>query len=329
MAKEQQSTKGYSSRLYQLILVLLISFLTLSLIPGWEYYGSWLTPPVALFLGLGYALLFGQPYPKFNKKMSKYLLQYAVVGLGFGMNLHESIASGKEGMMFTVVSVIGTLVVGWLIGYRLLKIDRITSYLISSGTAICGGSAIAAVGGVIDAKDDQMSVSLGTIFILNAVALFLFPMIGHWLGMDQHTFGTWAAIAIHDTSSVVGAGEAYGEEALKVATTIKLTRALWIIPLALVTSFLFKSKGKRVSIPWFILFFILAMLVNTYLLVDYPQIGDFINRFARKGLTLTLFFIGASLSRKVLGAVGIKPLVQGVLLWLFISLSTLAYLMWF
>ncbi len=329
MSKGNETSKGYSAALYQIIVVLLIGFLLVSLIPSLEYLGSWLSPPIALFLGLAYALLFGQPYPQFNKKLSKYLLQYAVVGLGFGMNLHESLASGKEGMMFTVVSVVGTMVIGWFIGSKLLKIDRNTSYLISSGTAICGGSAIAAVGGVLDAEDDQMSVSLGTIFILNAIALFVFPIIGHSLGMDQHTFGTWAAIAIHDTSSVVGAGEAYGEEALKVATTIKLTRALWIIPLALITSFLFKSKGKKVSIPWFIFFFILAMLFNTYFLVDYPEIGGFINKFARKGLTLTLFFIGASLSRKVLSSVGLKPLVQGVILWLCISLSTLAYLYWF
>ena len=197
------------------------------------------TPPVALFLGLIFALTCGQAHPKFNKKTSKYLLQYSVVGLGFGMNLHSALASGKEGMEFTVISVIGTLVIGWFIGRKLFKIDRNTAYLISSGTAICGGSAIAAVGPVLKAKDSEMSVALGTIFILNAIALFIFPAIGHALNMDQQQFGTWAAIAIHDTSSVVGAGAAYGEEALKVATTIKLTRALWIIPMAFATSFIF------------------------------------------------------------------------------------------
>ncbi len=282
-----------------------------------------------MFLGLAFALLCGQAYPKFNKKVSKYLLQYSVVGLGFGMNLHASLASGKEGMAFTILSVAGTMLIGWLIGRKLLKVDRDTSYLISSGTAICGGSAIAAVGPVIKAKDSDMSVALGTIFILNAIALFLFPMIGHALGMTQQEFGTWAAIAIHDTSSVVGAGAAYGEEALKVATTIKLTRALWIIPLALVTSLIFKNKGKKITIPWFIFFFILAMIINTYVLDASElgrEIGTQINVFARKTLTITLFFIGASLSRDVLKAVGVKPMIQGVLLWLVISLATLGYI---
>ena len=285
-----------------------------------------------MFLGLAFALLCGQAHPKFNKKTSKYLLQYSVVGLGFGMNLQASLASGKEGMEFTVISVVGTLLVGWVIGRKFLKVDRDTSYLISSGTAICGGSAIAAVGPVLKAKDSEMSVALGTIFILNAIALFIFPMIGHALNMSQHEFGTWAAIAIHDTSSVVGAGAAYGEEALKVATTIKLTRALWIIPLAFITSFIFKSKGQKISIPWFIFFFVLAMIFNTYVLSTTEmgmQVGAGINDFARKTLTITLFFIGASLSRDVLKAVGIKPLVQGVLLWVVISLSTLAYIYWF
>ena len=175
-------------------------------------------------------------------------------------------------MEFTIVSVIGTLILGWFIGRKFLKVDRNTSYLISSGTAICGGSAIAAVGPVVKANDSEMSVALATIFILNALALFIFPVIGHALNMSQHEFGTWAAIAIHDTSSVVGAGAAYGEEALKVATTIKLTRALWIIPMAFATSFIFKSKGQKISIPWFIFFFVLAMIVNTYLLGSVPEL---------------------------------------------------------
>ena len=324
-----QSVSKLGARIYQVILGVLLIVILLGLIPGMDYISAWLTPPVALFIGLAYALIYGQPYPKFNSKVSKKLLHYSIIGLGFGMNLHESIASGKEGMLFTIVSVAGTLILGMLIGYRMLKIDRNTSYLISSGTAICGGSAIAAVGGVIGAKDEQMSVSLGTVFILNAVALFIFPVIGHWLGLDQHQFGTWAAIAIHDTSSVVGAGEAYGAEALKIATTIKLTRALWIVPVALVTSFLFKSKGKKVSVPMFIVLFIVAMLINTYLLEDYPQIGAFLNVVARKALTITLFFIGASLSRQVLRSVGLRPMLQGVLLWIFISAISLGYILMF
>ena len=321
----------HNRTIYAALVALLLLFLLLDYIPGMHTLSSWVTPPVALFLGLAFALTCGQAFPVFNKKASKYLLQYAVVGLGFGMNLHASLASGKEGMEFTVLSVAGTLLIGWFIGRKCMKINRNTSYLISSGTAICGGSAIAAVGPVLKAKDSEMSVALGTIFILNAIALFLFPAVGHALGMSQEDFGTWAAIAIHDTSSVVGAGAAYGEEALRIATTIKLTRALWIIPVALITSFIFKSKGQRISIPWFIFFFILAMLLNTYLLGSSETgiaIGNAINGFARKILTITLFFIGASLSRDVLNSVGARPLLQGILLWAAISFSTLAYIYW-
>ena len=314
--------------LYVSILSVLVVCLLVGYVPGLSAFASWVTPPVALFLGLVFALLCGQAYPKFNKKVSKKLLQYSVVGLGFGMNLHASLASGKEGMLFTIVSVVGTMLIGMFIGRKMLKVSRDTSYLISSGTAICGGSAIAAVGPVIKAKDSDMSVALATIFVLNAIALFIFPVLGEWLGLTQQEFGTWAAIAIHDTSSVVGAGAAYGEEALQVATTIKLTRALWIIPLALVTSFIFKSKGQKVSIPWFILWFIVAILINTYLLDSVPQVGKAISGLARKGLIITMFFIGASLSTDVLKAVGVKPLVQGVLLWLVISIGSLAYILW-
>lgn len=310
------------------IVVVLVVCLLAGYVPNLSFLSGWVTPPVALFLGLVFALLCGQAYPKFNKKVSKKLLQYSVVGLGFGMNLHASLASGKEGMLFTVISVVGTMLIGMFIGRKLLKVNRDTSYLISSGTAICGGSAIAAVGPVIKAKDSDMSVALATIFVLNAIALFVFPVLGEWLGLTQQEFGTWAAIAIHDTSSVVGAGAAYGEEALQVATTIKLTRALWIIPLALVTSFIFKSEGKKVSIPWFILWFIVAILVNTYLLDGMPEVGKAISGLARKGLIVTMFFIGASLSTDVLKAVGVKPFVQGVLLWLVISLGSLGYILW-
>ena len=241
--------KTNNKTIYSGILVILSVCLLLGYVPGMSAFSSWVTPPVALFLGLAFALLCGQAYPKFNKKVSKKLLQYSVVGLGFGMNLHASLASGKEGMMFTIISVIGTVIIGMFIGRKILNVNRDTSYLISSGTAICGGSAIAAVGPVIKAKDSDMSVALATIFVLNAIALFIFPVMGGWLGLTQQEFGTWAAIAIHDTSSVVGAGAAYGEEALQVATTIKLTRALWIIPLALVTSVIFKNGGKKISIP--------------------------------------------------------------------------------
>ena len=320
--------KTNNKTIYVGILSVLTGCLLLGYVPGMTALSSWVTPPVALFLGLAFALLCGQAYPKFNKKVSKKLLQYSVVGLGFGMNLHASLASGKEGMLFTILSVVATMFIGMFIGTKLLKVNRDTSYLISSGTAICGGSAIAAVGPVIKAKDSDMSVALATIFVLNAIALFIFPILGQWLGLTQQEFGTWAAIAIHDTSSVVGAGAAYGEEALQVATTIKLTRALWIIPLALVTSVIFKNGSRKISIPWFILWFIVAILINTYLLDDIPEVGTLISGLARKGLIITMFFIGASLSTDVLKAVGVKPLIQGILLWLVISIGSLAYILW-
>ena len=319
--------RKYNRHIYIALLSVLTLCLLCDYIPALRFLAAWVTPPVVLFIGLVFALLCGQAYPTFNKNVSKKLLQYSVIGLGFGMNLQASLASGKEGMLFTIISVIGTLLIGMFIGCKVLKLNRNTSYLISSGTAICGGSAIAAVGPIIKAKDTDMSMALATVFILNAIGLFLFPILGHWLGLSQQEFGTWAAIAIHDTSSVVGAGAAYGEEALQVATTIKLTRALWIIPLALVTSVIFRSDGKKISIPWFILFFIVAMLINTYLLADFPQIGKFIAGIARKGLIITMFFIGASLSVDVIKSVGIRPLLQGVLLWIIISAASLAYIL--
>lgn len=320
--------KKYSKEIYIAVVMFAAVCLLGSYIPGLLFLSKWCTPPVMLFLGLVYALICGQGYPIFNKKMSKTLLQYSVVGLGFGMNLYESLASGREGMLFTIISVIGTLAIGMLIGRKFLKVDKETSYLISSGTAICGGSAIAAVGPVIKAKPESMSVALAVVFVLNAIALFVFPSIGHWLGLSQQEFGTWAAIAIHDTSSVVGAGAAYGEEALKVATTIKLTRALWIIPLALATSLIFKNKDRKISIPWFILFFVIAILLNTFILDSIPGFGSAISGLARKCLTLTMFFIGASLSKDVLRSVGLKPLIQGILLWTVISIGSLLYIIY-
>ena len=319
--------RKYNRHIYIALLSIITLCLLCDYIPALRFLSTWVTPPVVLFIGLVFALLCGQAYPTFNKNISKKLLQYSVIGLGFGMNLQASLASGKEGMFFTIISVIGTLLIGMFIGCKVLKLNRNTSYLISSGTAICGGSAIAAVGPIIKAKDTDMSMALATVFILNAIGLFLFPALGHWLGLSQQECGTWAAIAIHDTSSVVGAGAAYGEEALQVATTIKLTRALWIIPLALVTSVIFRSDGKKITIPWFILFFIVAMLINTYLLTDYPEVGKFIADIARKGLIITMFFIGASLSVDVIKSVGIRPLLQGILLWIIISAASLAYIL--
>lgn len=293
--------------------------------------GVSVAPWFALFLGIVFALVFECPYPKFNKKTSKYLLQASVVGLGFGMNLTESLKSGSEGMMFTIVSVFGVMIIGVLCGYW-LKLNRKTAYLISSGTAICGGSAIAAVGPVVKADDHEMAVSLGVVFVLNAIALFIFPPIGAFFDMTATQFGTWAAIAIHDTSSVVGAGDAYSNmlaakgvanagEALKIATLIKLTRALWIIPLALITMVIFRDKNSKISIPWFIFLFILAMVINTYLPLPSALTATLVY-LAKKGLVLTLFLIGAGLSVKMIKAVGVKPFVLAVLLWIVIGVSS-------
>lgn len=318
----------YKHIIYYSLIGIIVLGLICTHIPSLEFLGTWVSPPIALLLGLLFALSMGNIAPKLNKTMSKYLLQYSVVGLGFGMNLYSSVAAGKDGMLFTIASVIGTMVIGWLLAKYIFKIDPKTGYLISSGTAICGGSAIAAVGPVIEAKSSQMSVALGVIFILNAIALFIFPPIGRALGMSQADFGLWAAIAIHDTSSVVGAGEAYGDEALKIATTVKLTRALWIVPLALFTSIIFKKKDQKIAIPHFILFFILAMLINTFLLGDYPVVGEVISKISKQCLNVALFFIGAGLSRDVLKSVGAKALLLGITLWVLITASTLMYIYW-
>lgn len=295
-----------------------------------------ITAPIALFIGLIFALIFGIPYPKFNKKLSKYLLQASVVGLGFGMNLEKSLQSGAEGMIFTVASVILVMVCGVLLG-RAMRINDKTSYLISSGTAICGGSAIAAVGPVIKADQNEMAVSLGVVFILNAIALFIFPPLGHYIGLSQHQFGTWAAIAIHDTSSVVGAGAAFDQmyfpgstEACDLATLIKCTRALWIIPLAFFTMWFFRKDGReegnsKVSIPWFILLFVLAMIFNTYVGSDSLRpVYNVLVDVAKQCLIAVLFAIGAGLSLKVIKQVGVKPLVQAVALWIIIGVGSLA-----
>ncbi len=294
-------------------------------IPGLDKH--FITAPIALFLGLVFAFTFQNPCPKFNKKTSKYLLQVAVVCLGFTMNIEKSLQSGAQGMSFTIVSVVGVMVIGVLLGYY-LHVERKTAYLISSGTAICGGSAIAAVGPVLKAKEDQMAVSLGVIFILNAIALFIFPPMGHMLEMTDTQFGTWAAIAIHDTSSVVGAGEAFSPEALETATLIKLTRALWIIPLALATMFIFREKSSKISIPWFIFYFIIAMVLNTYFSAwfgaEIPAwFTDAMVWIARRGMVVTLFLIGASLTIKTIKSVGVKPLILAIALWIAIGVSSL------
>lgn len=282
---------------------------------------AFVSPAIALFAGIVFSLIFVNPYPQYSHKISKYLLQAAVVGLGFGMNLYKSLEAGKEGMLFTIISVAGVMVIGTLLG-KLFKVTPKLSYLIASGTAICGGSAIAAVSPIVKADDNETSMSLAVIFVLNAIALFVFPVIGHYLGLTEDQFGLWAAIAIHDTSSVVGAGAAYGPEALAVATTVKLTRALWIIPLSLVSMLFFKKSGNKVSIPWFIFLFILAMILNTY--VTIPEgLLHVIAVLSHKFLSMSLFLIGTSLSIAAIKAVGFKPILLGVILWVTISLTTL------
>ena len=279
-----------------------------------------LSPPLALFIGIVIAQI-GHPYAKLNSKLTSKLLQISVVGLGFGMNLTSAINAGKEGIIFTVISIFGTLLLGYGLG-KIMNIEKKTSFLVSAGTAICGGSAIAAVSPVIKANEQQISAALGTIFILNAIALFIFPIIGHYFELSQHQFGLWSAIAIHDTSSVVGAASSYGTEALQTATTVKLARALWIIPVAYLATLVFKNKEKKSKIPYFIGYFILALIANTYL-PFVQKISPFIIDFAKIGLTLTLFLIGTSLSAKVIKAVGVKPLIQGVILWITISIAAL------
>jgi uncharacterized integral membrane protein (TIGR00698 family) len=276
-----------------------------------------ITPPIALLLGIVLAQLIDNPYAALTHKVTNWLLKIAVVGLGFGMNIFTAMQAGRSGILFTVVSIITVLTTGILAG-KYLKIDKKTSFLISAGTAICGGSAIAALSPVIKAEEKQISVALGAIFILNSIALFIFPVIGHSMRLSQNQFGLWCAIAIHDTSSVVGAASHYGIQALQVATTVKLARALWIIPVAFFTAFLFKTGSKQVKIPYFIGFFILAMLVNTYLPIIRPAI-PYITMLAKVGLTVTLFLIGTGLSFKVIKSVGVMPLLQAITLWVLIS----------
>lgn len=282
----------------------------------------WVSPPVALAIGLVFGFAGAHPWAKQNGKVTKILLQVSVVGLGFGMNLAALIAAGRQGVGFTAATIAGTLLLGLLLG-RALGMSGRAAHLISSGTAICGGSAIAAVGPIVDASEEEMSVSLGTVFILNAVALFVFPPLGAWLGMTQGEFGIWAAIAIHDTSSVVGAAAKYGAEALQIATTVKLTRALWIIPLALGTALVLHRRSTKIAIPWFIFLFVAAAVARTWA-PGAEDVFAWIVFASKRGLTLTLFLIGAGLSVAKLKTVGLRPLVLGVTLWIVISVVSLA-----
>jgi uncharacterized integral membrane protein (TIGR00698 family) len=287
----------------------------------------WASPPLALGLGMALALTLGNPFPALSKKLAHWLLQGCVVLLGFSMNLSVVLKTGISGAAFAAGSITLTFALGYWLKGR-LHIPRKTSALISAGTAICGGSAIAAVGAVIGAAEGEMTVALGTVFVLNAVALFAFPPIGHALGLTQTQFGTWAGIAIHDVSSVVGAASRYGAVALQTATAVKLARALWIIPVSLAASWLFRrntgpehAPGK-LQIPWFIGLFLLASALRTWL-PGVTTLAPPITHLATAGLALTLFLIGTGLSRETLQAVGWKPMAQGIALWLCISAGSL------
>ncbi len=287
----------------------------------------WGSPPIALALGLVLAFTIGNPFPQLSGKPVKYLLQASVVLLGFGMNLTAVYRAGRDGILFTIATIFGTLVLGYFVG-RLLRVEDKTSTLISSGTAICGGSAIAAVAPAIDADGDQITVSLGTVFVLNSIALFIFPVAGHWLGLTEGQFGVWAAIAIHDTSSVVGAAAAYGQDSLIVGTTVKLARALWIAPVALLFAYIYRRKDSdakaKIAIPWFIVLFLAATVIRSYAPATFPpSIFDAIVNLAKAGLTVTLFLIGASLSHATLKKFGYMALLQGVILWAVISFVSL------
>ena len=286
---------------------------------------GFISSPTALVLGFLFTLILGQPFEKYTATGIQYLLRISIVGLGFGMFLMETLNTGKEGMVITVLTIFGTLILGWFLT-KTFKLDKQLGYLISSGTSICGGSAIAAVAPVIQAKPKTISVALGVVFLLNSVALFVFPWVGNLMSMTQHEFGMWSAVAIHDTSSVVGAALTYGDEALRVATTVKLARTLWIIPISLLSMFLFKNPDGEIKIPWFILLFIIAILINSYF--DLPQmLTGFITGASKRLLIVTLFLVGSTLSIQDLKRTGAMPFVLGVSLWIAISIFSLLFIL--
>nr|WP_185067017.1 putative sulfate exporter family transporter [Vibrio ponticus] len=284
----------------------------------------WVTSPTALVIGFLLASLSLVPEQFDLTKITKKLLAYSIVGLGFGIQFEQALAVTSNGIGIIITTIVGTLVIGWWLT-KLLGLEQKLGYLISAGTAICGGSAIAAVSPAIKAKDEDIGLALATVFVLNSLALFIFPVIGHALGLDQQTFGTWAAIAIHDTSSVVGAASAYGEEALTTATTLKLARALWIIPVAFVSAFIFRSDSKKITIPYFILFYCAAIAFSD-LLPQFEAVYNVIFDISKRALVICLFLIGCGISVTKLKAAGLKPLLFGVTLWVLISTSSLAWL---
>jgi uncharacterized integral membrane protein (TIGR00698 family) len=278
-----------------------------------------ISTPLALLAGLIYGLSFAHPYHLDSKKLSAFLLQASIVGLGFGMNLHEVLRAGRSGFAYTALSISFAMLLGLALG-RLFNVQRVPSLLISAGTAICGGSAIAAIGPVVSAGEEEMAVSLGTVFTLNSIALFLFPAVGYALHLTQAQFGLWSALAIHDTSSVVGATAKYGAQALTIGTTIKLARALWIVPVAFVVAISKKSKTP-IKWPWFIFLFCLAAIAGTYLPVFGPVYPK-LSALGKTGLTVTLYLIGTGISKSTLKQVGVRPMLQGILLWAIVAISS-------
>lgn len=286
---------------------------------------GFINSPTALILGFIYTIIFNNPFKTHSHKAIHYLLKISVVGLGFGMFIKETLETSKEGLTLTIYSIILTVSLGLLLA-RLLKLDLKLGHLITSGTAICGGSAIAAISPVIKAKSKTISIALGIVFLLNSIALFVFPTLGHFLNLSQEQFGLWCAIAIHDTSSVVGAALGYGDEALRIATTVKLSRTLWIIPLSIFSMFLFKTKGEKIKIPYFIALFIIAIIINSYHILP-ETTTHFIVATSKRLLVTTLFLVGATISVKDLKSTGIKPIILALTLWIFISIFSLIYIL--
>lgn len=296
-------------------------FITIIIAAGFNF----ITSPIALLLGFFLTLFLGNPFPDQTKKAISYLLKISVIGLGFGMSLTETIKTSKDGFILTALSISITIILGLLL-IKLLKLDKKLGFLMTSGTAICGGSAIAAIAPVIKANGKTISMAIGVVFLLNSIALFIFPSIGHFFAMTQEQFGLWAAVAIHDTSSVVGAALEYGDRALQIATTVKLARTLWIIPLSIFAMLIFKSKGQKIKFPLFILGFIAAMLLNSYGFI--PEVASFhIVDISKRLLVITLFLVGTTLTIKDLKASGFKPIFFSTVLWIFISIFSLIYVL--
>jgi len=285
----------------------------------------WVSAPIALLAGILLTNFFRSTTVKSKSSLVKRLLQVSIIGLGFGMNINNALEVGKEGLLLTIFTLVFVFLLGWVLS-KVFGLDKKIAYLISSGTAICGGSAIAAVAPLIKANEKEISIAIGTVFVLNAVALFVFPVIGHLLELTQHDFGIWSAIAIHDTSSVVGAASQYGEEALEIATTVKLSRALWIIPLSIMTAIIFRQTEKGIKFPYFILLFISAMLISSWL-PQFAELFSWISYIAKRLLVLTLFLVGTQLTLDTIKTAGVKSMLFGSILWIAVSIVSLVVIL--